>query len=479
MKKIILLFLLYFIFPTVSFAQSGPNILIIGDSISLGRYPQIIKEAIPGTSLNIIAKVGYGSGAMLEEVRANILGLGNFTHIFILLGTNDAPGNGVDVQPIRNNLINLIYLVKPKSPKIYVSQIPPQKGENSVAQINKMISDLNVPEANIVDQSDLTLDMLAPDGVHLEEAGHQVVACNFMMASGLKTDCAKPKPTPKVSLPPKIPTRGKKCKILGIPTRDSLGFAPLRPDPGEPCEETVPTETVFACGSSITPLRQEEFDPYGEDPDCVVSGNTATCYRKIDFKVNLDLSKANLGILGNTQDQNLTDEQRVNEYLSWYLSGVPQVGDQVTLDPKKPEDIDRMVNFSGPIRKLLPYDLSNLAKAKIVEAQPENIHNYIVGNKDPLIGIFEGSNPFDPKIRLNDYDPFTRTFAAGLRGLVLTVVNNNLLQRLFENIPYSSLEDTVGEYVVSATDQKRNNLQDPSIKEGTVKLTITSTSKSP
>lgn len=446
MKKIILLFLFYFIFPTVSFAQSAPNILIIGDSISLGRYPQIIKEAIPGTSTKIIAEVGYGSGAMLEEIRANILGFGNFTHIFILLGTNDAPGNNVDVQSIRNNLINLIYLVKPKSTNIFVSQIPPQKQTNSVARINEMITNLNVAEAKPVDQSDLTLDMLAPDGVHLEESGHQIIACNFMLASELKTDCAKPKPTPKVSLPPKTPTRGKKCKILGIPTSDSLGFAPLRPDPGEPCEETVPKETVFACGSSITPLRQEEFDPYGEDPDCVVSGNTATCYRKIDFKVNLDLSKANLGILGNTQDQNLTDEQKVNEYLSWYLSGVTD---------------KKLVDFAGPIRKLLPYDLGYSAKETIINENSKTVHNYKVGEMG--FGLIRAN--------LSDF--------AGIFS-----INRELLKSLFQNIPFSSLEDTVGEYVVSATDLKRNNLQDPDVLspgdkgfQVPVKLTIESTKR--
>jgi hypothetical protein len=145
--------------------------------------------------------------------------------------------------------------------------------------------------------------------------------------------------------------------------------------------------------------------------------------------------------LGNTQDQNLTDEQKINEYLSWYLSGVPQVGDQ-----KKP-DADKLINFSGPIRKLMPFDLGKTAKETITNAQPDKIHNYSVG-KD-ITGLFD--------IRLNNW----------------------LVWLLSQNIPFSSLEDTVGEYVVSATDLKRNNLQDSSIVDKTVKLTITSTQKAP
>ena len=354
-----------------------------------------------------------------------------------MLGTNDAPGKNVDTQAIRNNLINLVYLLKPTGAKIYVSQIPPQKQENGVTKINAMISGLNVPEATIVDQSDVTVDMLT-DGIHPNETGYQIIACNFMKASGLKTNCV----TPKINIPAKIPTRGKKC-----PSGDSLGFTPLRPDPGEPCEETVPEDTVFACGSSITPLRQEKFDPYGDGCDKNADG-TVTCYRAENFDVSLDLSKANIGILGNTQDQNLTNEQKVNEYLSWYLSGIPQVGDQ-----KKPDD-DKLINFSGPIRKLIPYDLGQTARNTITKSQPELIHNYSVG-KD-------------------------------ITGLVDIRLNNWLVWILSQNIPFSSLEDTVGEYVVSATDLKRNNLQDASVLspgdkgfQVPVKLTITNTSKAP
>lgn len=459
MKKIIILstfILLYFYtFTLGASAQESPKILIIGDSITLGSYPCTIRDELKITNANfvgpnigcrvpVLAEVSKGSAYMLEKVRENILAIDqeNPNYIFILLGTNDARGTNPDI--VYENLLAIIKMVSRSGRKIYISTLPPLKDKNNVREINEkiqLLSNLATP----VDQSEITVDMLS-DGIHPNEDGQKIIACNFLQISNLKPDCQKPKVKPVTFTPAKAPTRGKKCN-----SGDSLGFAPLRPDPGEPCEETVPEDSVFACGSSITPLRQEKFDPYGEGEGCTVVGDTATCYRALNFDVSLDLSKANLGILGNTQDQNLTDEQKVNEYLSWYLSGIPQVGDQT-----KP-DADKLINFSGPIRKLIPYDLGYAAKETIINENTKTVHNYKVGNVDPL-GIVYSS--------LHDF--------AGVFSF-----NRELFKSLFQNIPFSSLEDTVGEYVVSATDLKRNNLQDPDIKDGTVKLTITSTAKAP
>ncbi len=450
MKKFILTFIIssFVIWPGITHAE---NILPIGDSLTLGYTPYLQKELPSSNVLTPIAEVGASSRKMLGVVETNLLSIesSNPKYVFILLGTNDAPGLQVNPEITNSNITNIIYALRGTGAKFYVSLLPPLLDVNSIGKINESL--LKIEGATIVHQDDITVDMLT-DGIHPDATGYQIIACNFLRVSGLKTDCVKPKVTPKANIPAKIPTRGKKC-----PTGDSLGFAPLRPDPGEPCEETVPEETVFACGSSITPLRQEEFDPYGDGCDRNNDG-TVTCYKVEDFGVALDLSKANIGILGNTQDQNLTDEQKVNEYLSWYLSGVPQVGDQ-----KKPDD-DKLINFSGPIRKLIPFDLSSLAKKTIAESQPTNIHNYKVGDVDP-IGLVRAN--------LSDFSgifPF----------------NQELFKSLFQNIPYSSLEDTVGEYVVSATDLKKNNLQDASVLspgdkgfQVPVKLTITSTNKSP
>ena len=435
MKKIIFLFLIFIIFPGVAHAQ---NILPIGDSLTLGYT----KYLTTGFVLTPVASVAARSEKILNDVRSSLAGLeaGNPEYVFILLGTNDAPGF-VDPEPIKQNILDIVKLLRRGGLKIYVSTLPPLKALNSIGKINSKIVELANEVDGIVDQSEITIDMLT-DGIHPNEDGYKIIACNFLRASGLKTDCIKPKVTPKANIPAKIPTRGKKC-----PTGDSLGFAPLRPDPGEPCEEFVPVDTAFACGSSITPLKQESFDPYGDGCDKNKDG-TVTCYRAENFDVSLDLAKANIGILGNTQDQNLTDEQKVNEYLSWYLSGVTD---------------KKLVDFAGPIRKLLPYDLGYSARETIINENSKTVHNYKVG--EMAFGL----------VRANLSD-FAGVFS----------INRELFKSLFQNIPFSSLEDTVGEYVVSATDLKRNNLQDPSILspgdkgfQVPVKLTITSTNKSP
>ncbi len=211
------------------------------------------------------------------------------------------------------------------------------------------------------------------------------------------------------------------------PTRYDCGdtanpeYNPLRPYPGSPCDPLIPRSVpeapltsekkfnTFACGTSLTPSAIERFDAYGQNgyyenlpttygyahticdpiPENSPTGTTATCYRTEAFDITLDLSKANLGILGNTQDTALTDAQKVNEYLSWYLTGTPQIGDQLPIDPKNPADIGRVVNYSGPLRKLMPYDLTNLMKNTLAKSNAANhllpfdneeqVHNYLVG----------------------------------------------------------------------------------------------------
>ncbi|KKT67480.1 MAG: hypothetical protein UX25_C0022G0002 [Candidatus Woesebacteria bacterium GW2011_GWC2_45_9] len=73
--------------------------------------------------------------------------------------------------------------------------------------------------------------------------------------------------------------------------------------------------------------------------------------------VAVDLSDAELPILGNTEDvpnsqnadEGLDDAEKTNEYVSWYLNGVigrAESGEDV--------DLNKAVNFSGPLKKLLP-----------------------------------------------------------------------------------------------------------------------------
>ena len=252
-------------------------------------------------------------------------------------------------------------------------------------------------------------------------------------------------------------------------------YNPLRPYPGNPCDPLIPRSgpeapitsekkfNTFACGASLTPQREEVFDPYGNngyyeslpgpegyahtvcDPpseDVKKNGGLVTCWRSSAFDVTVDLSHANLGILSNTQDTSLTDAQKVNEYLSWYLIGTPQIGDQIPLNKDNPVDIDRLINFSGPLRKLLPSTLLDLAKNTLAKGNTKDVHNYLVENKNLPFGFGD--------VRLGD-------FASPL--------NSTWVTDLLKNVPFSSMEDTAGEYTMSvfrdpANDQQLEGLGD-------------------
>ena len=245
-------------------------------------------------------------------------------------------------------------------------------------------------------------------------------------------------------------------------------YHPLRPYPGSPCDPLIARSipeapaisekkyNTFACGSSLTPQREEVFDPYGKNglyesqiregyahtvcepsessPEFAAiarSGGTVTCWRTSAFDITVDLAHANVGILGNTQDNNLTDAQKVNEYLSWYLTGTPQIGDQIKLDKNKPADIDRLINFSGPLRKLLPFDAIDTLRETIAKSADKEVHNYKIGDLARLKAV------------LSPY----------------------ILGKLLQNVPFSSMEDTTGEFTMSvfrdpAFDQQVEGLQD-------------------
>lgn len=73
-------------------------------------------------------------------------------------------------------------------------------------------------------------------------------------------------------------------------------------------------------------------------------------------RVVISLSGVDLPILGNTQDvinsqnavETLSDADKMNEYVAWYLSGATHKAEYGV------DDFTKLVNFSGPLKKLLP-----------------------------------------------------------------------------------------------------------------------------
>ncbi len=280
-------------------------------------------------------------------------------------------------------------------------------------------------------------------------------------------------------------------------------FHQLRPYPASACDPLIPMSfeaatkvdnnkyITYSCGNSLTPVATEGFDPYGLNgndsmmrvPDgagneyayavCDQYGpfgdlTKLECYRTISIDLTVDLKDTNLGVLGNTQMSGLTDAQKVNEYLAYYFTGVPQVTDHVvSLDP---EEIERLVNYSGPLRKLLPWDLQNAqARGTIADEGKKtvNIHNYSEGPEDqanPRLSRFANNSP--PELAdyksIPEYEKAMTTWRFGESIIPnIPIVGDPIAfvrelfnyqtkwAKLFQNLPLSSLEDTAGEFVLS------------------------------
>ena len=107
------------------------------------------------------------------------------------------------------------------------------------------------------------------------------------------------------------------------------------------------------------------------------------------FNIGIDLSNAQLPIVGNTQDP-IDDATRVNQYLDWYLNGPLLQSEQIPIDPYRPAQIDRMINFSGPLKKLLPFSSQQEIRRALV-TDPNGIysqyHNYMIGCQREIINI--------------------------------------------------------------------------------------------
>lgn len=302
---------------------------------------------------------------------------------------------------------------------------------------------------------------------------------------------------------------------------DPAEFNPMRPYPASACDPLIPQSIesaqssnapdykkyiTYSCGNTLAPEGREAFDPYGNngkfDPlkvdngvtgagrqeyahtVCEKNGLDVTCYRSSSYDLILDLKDANLGILGNTQDPNLTDAQKVNEYLGYYLTGVPQITDHVSSIKKK--ETDRLINFAGPLRKLLPWDLQNVeARGTIANEgeKQEEIHNYqikdggFLGIGEKRLNDFTGSKT-PPKTsdydNMDDYQkamnnwrfgnsifpdiPFIGDPLAFIRELF---GKQKWWAKLYQNLPLSGMEDTAGEFIVTVFGP--GDRQDPDI----------------
>lgn len=140
-------------------------------------------------------------------------------------------------------------------------------------------------------------------------------------------------------------------------------FNSLRPYPAKPCNPT-PTDLSYSCGNTLV-VKDKITVPLSYNPACQIDYNakTITCpfVEQRNLSISVDTTQSQLPIAGNTELvpnsasnlSQLTPADRVNEYLSWYLNGTTNRAEE-PLDSNDVSSLNAIINFSGPIKKLLP-----------------------------------------------------------------------------------------------------------------------------
>lgn len=167
-------------------------------------------------------------------------------------------------------------------------------------------------------------------------------------------------------------------------------FHSLRPYQANSRCQTETASYASFCGNTLT-LEEtitKTFDP--NDPNCKRNGDKVTCsYTEYvpPHLITIDLSEAELPIMGNTEEvinsqsseETLDDVTKVNEYVSWYLNGVNNRAEYPFLNEDDPTVNDKVVNYSGPINKLLPQEVQQQYRAQTVKNAAKTQHNQVVG----------------------------------------------------------------------------------------------------
>jgi len=149
--------------------------------------------------------------------------------------------------------------------------------------------------------------------------------------------------------------------------------------------DTFPAFDNLVCPGApdCTPYIQANFRPSHQSDiklcDPPASSDGAVCFlAKIVYDVTLDYSEAIFPILGNTKDIKLSDRTKVNNYLSWYLNGAVLQSEGKNLVMSKATDNDRLINFSGPVLKLLSKESLTSLRQTLQDNANDTVHNYYV-----------------------------------------------------------------------------------------------------
>ncbi len=293
---------------------------------------------------------------------------------------------------------------------------------------------------------------------------------------------------------------------------------------GPQCQ-TTSSQPTGPCLSSLNTCDPGLPNQCVNSPDCRDNGDgTETCWfnvsRTRDIRVNLQGTE--LPIMGYTepsignqsdpyrvinsryQNETVTDPQKVNEYVSWYLNGLigrAEYDPDCTLgfdlsrggfycDPT-PAGVNRLINFSGPLKRLLSWESQIVRRIQEFNKEEQgNIrHDQIVGCVDyspfNFLGIvhcypYGIVRPTVRKTHLSDFDrqlpPLQRDYNPALLNFLWNTYwnyvtpgqpppplpsiaisygywlqyqvwrfTNPVISRMFSYIPFSSTENRVGQ----------------------------------
>jgi hypothetical protein len=150
-------------------------------------------------------------------------------------------------------------------------------------------------------------------------------------------------------------------------------FHSLRPYQAAPCGEA---NKALYCSNDL--IFVESFDMAFKSSSCQFGlpspgERTFTCnpdYKVYPHNLYVSLDNSNFPIMGNTEQvknsqnsgdtYNYNDATKVNEYVSWYLSGV-----NTRAEYGEPTN-SQIVNFSGPVQKLLPSAIAEAQRVKVI-----------------------------------------------------------------------------------------------------------------
>lgn len=189
-------------------------------------------------------------------------------------------------------------------------------------------------------------------------------------------------------------------------------FHSLRPYQASPCIENTPqSQMALYCGNDIVLEDSGEilfqfdtgiFKLFPHNASVSPNINPESCEQNTregtqvctflirrDRNISINLSGLDLPVLGNTQNvrnsykrtfkEEIDHAQKVNNYLIWYLSGVtykpeyfypfPNLVDYTTgLLFEKTDSFKKIIDYSGPLNKMLPQRIQYLARERQINA---------------------------------------------------------------------------------------------------------------